>query len=467
MKINLKIFLAYIVILNFLFSFVFGQSDQTNTSEQITETNATAQSTQTNTSAESTDPNKPVQVDAYQKKDGTNVKAHNRSLPNSPSAKKDSLVKKTFKPKDSGSKYTPKSPKKSDARPMEMNVDKDSTIVYFNPPEISVEEGESFSTPIVINNPKIKPFNTISFIIKYDPDALMVEGIVEKNLKPYLKQHSEKLLYQKIGIIKYWAEFNSPINPTYEKLITLNWKAKTATAYTQISFTSYEDKKSFIKNNKTDILGSRYIKNDGFISAGLVINPKSDDSSASFYDEIYKNKMPTLSDSAAEGVEIQLRTSQQVYKVEDIFEVEIFLNNSKQTMIDSINLKIEFDPKYLQVMDFDDDNWIKRDINIYDGGFHEDFPFDYQIQNQANNDKGEIIYHNGFSYMTIPPSGILAIIKFQAISPTNELPIKFKVPKDAFDRATSVSYLGKDILGDPLILDDGIGDVAINIEEEK
>ena len=56
-----------------------------------------------------------------------------------------------------------------------------------------------------------------------------------------------------------------------------------------------------------------------------------------------------------------------------------------------------------------------RDINIWDGAFHEAYPFDFHRENQANNNTGVIHYKVARHSGAWPfPSGIFARVHFEA-----------------------------------------------------
>ena len=154
--------------------------------------------------------------------------------------------------------------------------------------------------------------------------------------------------------------------------------------------------------------------------------------------------------TAAGGVTLSLRPRTTNPSVGDTFLVDIVYSNPRRTDIDTVKLQVRFDPKVLQVVDYDDDNWITRDVNIFDGEYHDDLPFDFHRKNVAYNATGEIHYWMGFSSkVRVPTSGVIATIKFKAVAPTASTEVAFDLQEDQREHRTAVSFLGFNLIGIP------------------
>jgi hypothetical protein len=76
----------------------------------------------------------------------------------------------------------------------------------------------------------------------------------------------------------------------------------------------------------------------------------------------------SISQGTAEGgITLQLKSQRSTINVGDEFLVDIDYDNPKRAELDTVKLKLKFDPKVLQVVDYDDDNWITQGVNIHDG----------------------------------------------------------------------------------------------------
>jgi hypothetical protein len=149
-------------------------------------------------------------------------------------------------------------------------------------------------------------------------------------------------------------------------------------------------------------------------------------------------------------VSLALVPRQTSARAGETFLVDIKYNNPKGAELDSVKLRIVFDPRALEVVDYDEGNWITKGINILDGPYQEDLPFDFHRRNVAYNSRGEIQYDAGFNSRTrVPPSGTIATIKLRAKQPVATTAVAFAVDEDRPERETSVSFLGFNLIGTP------------------
>src|SRR5690606_24388347 len=65
--------------------------------------------------------------------------------------------------------------------------------------------------------------------------------------------------------------------------------------------------------------------------------------------------------------------------------VDIGLNNPDGMVFDEIRLAGRFDPESIEIADADQMNSISRGVNLLDGPFRAQWPWDLQLENTANN----------------------------------------------------------------------------------
>jgi hypothetical protein len=109
------------------------------------------------------------------------------------------------------------------------------------------------------------------------------------------------------------------------------------------------------------------------------------------------------------------------------------------------------------VVDTHEGNWIEQGVNIWDGGYHELFPFDLHVANTADNAAGHIEYRMGYTQETILAPGTLATIRFRVKRRGRLLALSFD------PEHTAVRFLGEDLLGDPEDEEDGAEGVVLNL----
>jgi len=133
-----------------------------------------------------------------------------------------------------------------------------------------------------------------------------------------------------------------------------------------------------------------------------------------------------------------------------------------------VELVIGYDPEILCVVDCDEENWITRGVNIFDGKYHREFPFDFHIRNEADNLCGKIIYKMGsLKQNGLTNSGDLAQIKFQALKGAEKTWIWFKMPGSTSSEGTKVNFRKNDVLGKKDVLNDGVKNLPLKIASVK
>ncbi|MCX7001011.1 MAG: cohesin domain-containing protein, partial [Candidatus Sumerlaeota bacterium] len=306
-------------------------------------------------------------------------------------------------------------------------ADPNHAILYFYPPDRQVGIGDKpFATMLIMSNPQGLTFNRVFLAIKYDSAVLAPVEYEDRLTTALLKTVPKMMVYPKEGIITYSAELTRPILFINEELLAIYWKALLPQSETILYFTHFNGENSGIFTDKTSILGDPAVDNDGMIPASINILSqnesamKEQEEPENFSMALVVDKWDTQKEKGDGSIGLALLAPQSPVKVGDTFLVDIHFRNPNGLQIDNVSLDIRFDPKVLQVVDYDEDNWITRDVNIYDGASHELYPFDYHISNTALNQSGHIIYKMGLSKSdTLYHEGTLATIKFYAVAPAS------------------------------------------------
>ncbi len=364
-----------------------------------------------------------------------------------------------------------------------VQANKDSTVLYFYPPNRQVIAGsEPFSSLVIFANPKSLSFDRVFLAISY-PAKVMEPVHYEDRLPEDLLRESPKVkVYPSDGILTYEAQLKFPASIASEEILSIEWKAHIPQKNTALSFTSWEERPTGIFNGSQNILGDPGIQDDGIIPADITIFREMTSSFVSEEDDLDDSDeeeevtIELVSDQGSQGfmegdgsIRLILMPPGEPVMEGDSFDVQVYFKNPKALLIDNVNLDIRFDPKYMQVVDTDEENWISRGTNILDGPYHEVFPFDYHIKNAAYNQLGRIHYHAGMSQNdALYQEGVMATIRFISIKAGESIPVAFYRNKEgkgpaAVTRGTTLSCSGKDILGAPADSMKGIENTFVTI----
>ena len=338
-----------------------------------------------------------------------------------------------------------------------MTADQNAAILFFFPPDITTSKGEKFFTDIMLTNPSSTPFERIILNIKYDPDFVSCFGI-EKDSEIFkfpLEDEPQAKIYPNSGRIIFSAKLKQPRIATEQKILTLHWKTIESCENTTIEFEKEDTSQTAILHSGYDILGDISKNDDGIINASVqIVEQKPVEEESDEFEEgtevsdiIIFDKMPLSGRKKFSDVKLFLIAPEKPVKVGDIFPVDIYLSNPNRAPIDAINLVMTFDPETIQVIDKDEENWITVGTNIFDGNYHEQFPFDYHIQNEVINKEGIIYYKVGCSNPeSLPKKGKFATIYFKSLKPDATAKILFKRSTSPSIPGTAVLSMGRNIL---------------------
>ncbi|HOE62910.1 MAG TPA: cohesin domain-containing protein [Candidatus Sumerlaeota bacterium] len=333
-------------------------------------------------------------------------------------------------------------------------ADPNLAILYFYPPDRQVVlNDEIFSTILVLSNPRGMPFNKVSLAIKYDPAILAPVSYEDRLSTELLNTPPQMTVYAKEGFVVFNAELSKPFLLVNDELLAIQWKPLLPQKEAALSFAEFKGQQSGLFLDSMNILGDPAVPGDGMLDASITIFPKSELS------EEDEEELPEPFDIIVDRLEhkketegviaLALSNPKDIIREGQIFDMDILFSNSKGLPIDNVSLEIRFDPKVLQVVDYDEDNWITRDVNIHDGDSTEIFPFDYHIANTALNHSGRIIYKMGIAKSDVlVRTGVMATIRFIAIAPADKTKVYFHRASNIRSRmGTYMAHAGQDMLG--------------------
>lgn len=404
---------------------------------------------------------------ADQQRDKTRAKASNQ--PGAAGAKAAPKEAKTVKGKQPPAKKAASGSTGRGANTVEfkMQADASANVLFIEALDVAptmhvvIEQRKHFVTRVVFRNGKRSTFDVVELAIKYDPSVVRPVGLDDEGLSGLLAEPATAQYDAKRGLIVYRARFAEPRKDEMLALFRLEWEALAPTEYSRIDFVNNESFASRVMSKEINVLQKRTENDEVEASerAGLLGMDVTITADAATAEELSERDLPVsavsmarmLSEGTAEGnVTLALRPRVREVRIGEDFLVDVTYANPQGVEIDSIRFKVKFDPKVLQVVDYDENNWITKGINIFDGDYHEDLPFDFHIRNVAYNGAGEVVYEMGFSSRTaIASSGVIATIKFRAIAPAETTRIEFDIDEDSKKSKTSVSFLGFNLIGEP------------------
>lgn len=355
----------------------------------------------------------------------------------------------------------------------EMQPDPETNIMYIESsgvqPSLNVSAlvDKTFVTRVSLYNAKGSEFNQFDVSLRYDPQLIEPVGVDDSSLTGTLVKPASVRVNRQRGILSMSGDFKNTRNDSFMTVAKLQWRALAPAAATPIQFLNTENHPSGVFNRYGEnILHAKSMEalevspNTGLLNATVAIEPPNGQIDIDSQDGNNPFSAVTLATNismgtAEGGIQLALVPRTPAVSVGQDFLVDVRYANPKRADLDTVKLEIRFDPTVLEVVDADDGNWITRGINIFDGAYHEQLPFDYHRKNAAYNTTGRIEYEMGFSARTpVPSSGVMATIRFRATAPAAQTVIGFAAgggdaENSTSSRQTAISFLGFNLIGTP------------------
>jgi len=373
--------------------------------------------------------------------------------------------------------------------------------------------GDVFAVDVELSNPKRTGYNRLAAVFRYDPVFLRpvvtppstegespqpalamiddvtsapalkgVAAVAEKAPSPYLREafsREDKIsLYQNIvdhekGLVSYMFEITGETSTAQGRVASVYFEALQPTQRTQLEFyfpsSTAEGKTGEGQSesaelgtglflNDEDRLGLPLLPGDGTISRWVTIfseKPTKDrvrslDRDELAQEEVYRTQLRLVPDA------------DQVV-IGDEFDVQIELDNPDHDQFDQVSLLIAYNPRVLEVVDYDENNIIARGLNIHDGSYRDRFPFDLGLTNKVDPEKGLIDYRIRGYREPLRSEGTLASIRFRALKSTSKTTLRIIYSPEGKDPTTGLFFRLQDVLGDSSDPRDGMNTCSMQI----
>lgn len=332
----------------------------------------------------------------------------------------------------------------------------DTAVIFLDPTTVSVSEGDEFSTTLQLSNPANRRFDHIAVTLTYNSAA--IEPLGHRSLPALAGAERVDLRHDAAaGEIRIEIDFRRERDDALLRALEIVWRARREVRSTPVVFLGQGDRALFVGLQGGDtILGSAARESRGVISASVRVYPNL----SSFLPEDSETvRLPwvdtgTPDEPPAGGAVLALRP-RSADPTAGTLDVDVVLANAGGATADDVRFAIAFDPEALQVLDHHEDNWIEQGVNIWDGPYHGRYPFDLHIANEADNLRGKITYHMGFTRETLLAPGVLATIRFRVVRVRPDLAVDFD------PSGTAIRLLGTDVLGEPDDIEDGMAGVVL------
>lgn len=350
--------------------------------------------------------------------------------------------------------------------------------LHFQPLDLQAPPGSSFTLELVLTNRSKMPAEGFDITLGFDTQWIEFLDYSAEPIGFYLGDAEERLRFEEEkGRLHFSSLFRYLLGDEQAVLLKLHFQAADYAGKSRIRFLFPPEGETAVYAGGENILGAEAQGLRGVLPAHVFITTATDNEFLPFADAAAPTTdswTPPVNLQVAKADHTSTDTLQQFWfrippdarpeartwlslqgplknnlQRGDTFWVDLVLHNQELAPIDSIGARIEFDPAVLEVLDTDQDNWIQRGVNIWDGGFHEAYPFDFHRANKVNNSRGVIRYHAGRQNgVWTFPTGVFARIRFRAKEPAAASAIRLVRKKgdrkpETFIRSYGIDRIGK------------------------
>ena len=119
---------------------------------------------------------------------------------------------------------------------------------------VTVNEGEKFSTRVMFRNGRKTKFRSADVAIKYDPQVLAPAGIDDSFNQADFAGEPQAKVDERRGIIAYRVNFAQPMEAEIYELFRVEWKALEPAEHSPVSFLNTPDFPSRVMNGPDNLL---------------------------------------------------------------------------------------------------------------------------------------------------------------------------------------------------------------------
>lgn len=286
-----------------------------------------------------------------------------------------------------------------------------SVTMYLTPATITARVGERFSTQCNMLNIDHLQLDGFELDLSYPAHALKLVSIHQDKVKPMILGQPECTVDQERGTLHYRVRLMRPANAVDIKTLTLVWEALAPIDFADISLSAGE------KVSKV-FLGSKILSESATGAAGAVMGAlvRIDPSGAAAQGYRYldlDNSQLTLAgfpdQRKLRPPSLWIRQPEnEVLQPDQWLVVDLGVNNPDHVVFDEVRLAAAYDPTAVEIADADRGNWISDGVNLLDGPFHQDWPWDRHFKNIVDPARGVFYYRMGMSDLREQPSGTIA-----------------------------------------------------------
>lgn len=324
--------------------------------------------------------------------------------------------------------------------------------LYFEPTLKHIDQGQRFAATVVFYNGADELVDGFEVWIHYNPDVLEPTWIDPEPLEAFLGADGAEAVDVRVwrdqGYVRVRAELALPLEEIISPLLRIHWQSLAPSPHTLIELDAPEGEAPAVFSGSRNIIDPTGLGSQGRVNMKVRINsPGYEEPGLLRVLEQRERWEPSLDPDTR--VRLAIVADEAPPAPGEIGLADIVLFNPEEEPFDELKLRVRYNTAAVKVLDADEDNYIRKGINIFDGDFHLRFPFDYHVHNRVEPDHGVIVYHMGSTGGPRPyTSGVVARIVYRRLAGREAPAFWFEyLDPRARTPATDVLVEGRSLLG--------------------
>ncbi len=325
--------------------------------------------------------------------------------------------------------------------------------VYFFPTHLHVKKGDLFSTKLVMYNHERAPVNGVNLWVQYDPDVLEPDWVDLGPLGINDPAGAQVQRWPQRGHLQIRGDLPNARDETVSDLVVLHWRALTPALETHLEFRAPEGQAVEVLSGGSNLIQRTNLGNHSRVSMLVRVGAQQEGEVGMRLVSDMRDTMDITEFDEDRRIRLAIVARESSVGTDQVSTADVVLINPNRELFDELRIRIRYDPSAIKMLDADADNYISQGLNLFDGDFHKDFPFDYHGLNEVNPVEGTIDYRMGSMTAPYPyPSGTVARLVYRMKRDAGRTRFLFECadPFSSGRRCTDVTRGGLSLLGSDL-----------------
>lgn len=332
---------------------------------------------------------------------------------------------------------------------LQFNVRIQDEALYFTPGQVQLRPNDRFASTLHVFNHKANPIDRMDLWVTYDPAMLEPLWVDPAPVRDRLDGELAVTVWRESGHIRIRGRFAEPLDRLHQSLGVLHWRALGSAGQTRVELGGPAGQSWGLFDGAENLLAESNLGNQSRVSMRVRVRDAGEEAGGFSMNVGAPEAIEDLPVDPDRRMHLVIVSREPFVSTGAVTTADIVLINPDREPIDTLKFRVRYDPRAVKILDADRNNYVTLGLNVFDGDFHEAFPFDFHGTNRVDPEAGVISYHVGsVNGSRVYESGTVARICYRMLRRAGTAAFWFeRVDPVTGRRATDVSDQGRSRLG--------------------